>query len=103
MPTKNFDTLSQAVDALTKDGYKEQFESGSDKVLAAFSKTTYTPEELVIVESYRFEGETNPADSSMVLAIKASDGTKGTMVMTYGANHNQDDDLIKRIPFSNPE
>ncbi len=100
MHPKNFDTLSQAVDALTKDGYKEQFESDADKILAAFSKVKYTPEELQIVETFRFEGETNPADSTMVLAIVANDGTKGTMVMTYGADQNHNDELIKRIPFS---
>lgn len=102
MNNKDFDTLSQAVNELTnKDGYKEDFITKNNKIIAIYSKKEYMPEELEIDESYRFEGMTNPADESIVFAITASDGTKGTLVMSYSAEHFQNVELIKRIPYSN--
>lgn len=98
MNQNNFDTLSQAVNFLTQNGYKEGFEAGNDKIIGNFSKKEYTPQELMIVNSYRFEGATNPGDQALVFAIEANDGTKGTLIMTYSAEHNQNVELIKKIP-----
>lgn len=98
MNQNNFDTLSQAVNFLTKNGYKEGFEAGKDKIIGNFSKKEYTPEELMIVDFYRFEGTTAPQDQAIVFAINANDGTKGTLIMSYSAEHNQNVDLIKQIP-----
>lgn len=98
MHQNNFDTLSQAVNFLTKSGYKEGFEAGNDKIIGNFSKKEYTPEELMIVDFYRFEGITSPSDQAVVFAIEANDGTKGTLIMTYSAEHNQNVELIKKIP-----
>lgn len=98
MNRTNFDTLSQAINALTKDGYKENFEAGENKIIANFSKAEYLPSELQIIESYRFDGMTNPGDETMVFAIAAKDGTKGTLVMSYSAEHSQNVELIKEIP-----
>jgi hypothetical protein len=35
---------------------------------------------------YRFEGESNPSDSSIVYALESSDGEKGTLVDGYGTS-----------------
>lgn len=97
MQSKNFDTLSQAVDSLTNDGYKEDFEAEEHFIIGNFSRKEYQPEELKIIDSYRFEGETDPQDQVIVFAIEASDGAKGTLVMAYGAEHSQNHELIKKI------
>lgn len=98
MHQKDFDTLSQAVDSLTKEGYKEDFEAEGNKIIGNFSRKEYLPHELSIVDSYRFEGDTDPENQAIVFAIEANDGTKGTLVMTYSAEHNQNVELIKNIP-----
>ena len=84
----DFDTLSQAINMLTKDGYKEDFVAGDTKIIAIISKKEYLPDELKIVDSFRFDGMTNPQDDSVVFAIEANDGTKGTLVMSYSASHS---------------
>lgn len=99
MHQNNFDTLSQAVDFLTQNGYKEGFEAENDRIIGNFSKKEYTPQELIIVDFYRFEGATDPDDQAVVFAIEANDGTKGTLIMTYSAEHNQNVELIKKIPY----
>ena len=98
MVNGNFDTLSAAVDTLTKEeGYLEDFVAIENCIKALYSKKEYQPDELVIHKSYRFEGMTNPEDETVVFAIEASDGTKGTLVMSYSAEHFQNIELIRLV------
>ena len=98
MDKYSFDTLSEAVNTLTQEeGYKEDFEADETCIKALYSKKEYQPSELKIIDSYRFEGMTNPSDESIVFTIEAKDGTKGTMVMSYGSSTAQNENLIKQI------
>jgi len=99
MNKHSFDTLSEAVNTLTQEGYKEDFEAMENCIKALYSKKEYQPDDLKIIDSYRFEGITNPGDQSTVFTIEANDGTKGTMVMSYSASSGQNDELIKQIPY----
>jgi hypothetical protein len=98
MTNANFDTLSGAVNALTKQGYNEGFKAELNKIVGVYQGKEYLPKDLKIVSSYRFEGETNPQDETIVFAIEAKDGTRGTLVMSYSSEHNQNVALIKKIP-----
>ncbi len=44
----------------------------------------YDSDDLVIREHYRFEGPSNPDDMSVVYAIEANDGVKGTVIDAFG-------------------
>ncbi|NNE26515.1 MAG: phosphoribosylpyrophosphate synthetase [Saprospiraceae bacterium] len=101
MQQNNYDTLSQAVNALTANGYKEGFKAAENKIIATNSSKEYKPEELKIIKRYRFDGMTNPQDDTMVLALEAKDGLKGTLVMSYSSKHFQNVELIKKIPRAN--
>lgn len=58
----------------------------------------FLPKALKILDVYRFEGMTNPeGETAFFFANEANDGTKGTLVMSYSAEHNQNVDLIKEI------
>ncbi len=97
MKTTNFDTLSQAINSLTKEGFTEDFKAEEKTILALYSKKEYLPLELKIIKTYRFDGMDNPEDDTQLFAIIATDGTKGTLVMSYSAQHNQNVELIKQI------
>ncbi len=97
MKNRFYDSLAEAVDALTQAGFKENFKADEDFIVALNSGNSYKPDDLVIIEIYRFEGMTNPSDSTELLAIEANDGTKGTLVMSFSAHHSQNEDLIRRI------
>lgn len=90
-------TLSEAMETLRKEGFSDDFKAGEHNIKALYADRNYQPEDLKIIESYRFEGITNPSDESELLAIRANDGTKGTLVMTYGREQSQNSELIKRI------
>ncbi len=98
MPHTDYDTLSQATNALTEAGYTESFTAKENHIVGSSSKRKYLPTELRIVQTHRFEGLTNPQDSTAVFAIEARDGTKGTLVMSYSSKHNQNVELIRKIP-----
>lgn len=96
---ENSDTLSARVNELTRNGFDESFKAMDNYVIALFSKTTYLPDELRIIEIFRFDGMTDPDDETILFAIIANDGTKGTLVMSYSAENDQNLDLIKEIPY----
>lgn len=70
---------------LTADGFTEDFRV-ADGRLIAFSddKRTYGPADVTIVDFYRFEGESNPDDMSILYAIQTADGLKGTISAPFG-------------------
>jgi len=97
MDTRGFDTLSIAINALTAEGFTEDFKAEESCIVALYSKNEYQPNDLEIVNTFRFEGMTNPEDETELFAIIANDGVKGTLVMSYSANHFQNVELIKQI------
>ena len=97
MINKSFDTLSEATNALTKEGYKEDFKAEEHYIKGLYNKKEFKPKNLKIVASYRFEGDTNPEDETELFALIADDGTKGTLIMSYSANHFQNTELIRQL------
>jgi hypothetical protein len=63
----------------------------------------YTPEDLKIIKTYRFEGDSDPSDSSIIYVIEANDGLIGYSMDAYGAYSNYEDDgyedFIRKIPM----
>ena len=61
----------------------------------------YTPEDVKIIKTFRFEGDSNPDDSSIIYIIEASDGLIGYSMDAYGAYSNHEDDrydeFIKQV------
>ena len=68
------------------------FTAGKDKY--------YQSEDLRIIKTYRFEGDTNPDDSSILYLIQANDGLIGYSIDAYGVYSNHDDEyneFIKKL------
>ena len=60
----------------------------------------YQPEDLTIIKTYRFEGESDPSDSAILYLISANNGLIGYSIDTYGAQSNNADgydDFIKKV------
>ena len=52
----------------------------------------YKPEDLTIIKTYRFEGESDPSDASILYVIEANDGLIGYSIDAYGVYSNHEDD-----------
>jgi hypothetical protein len=81
---KSFETLSQAMNALKQKGFNHEFDFKNSNLYNHFNQAEFTANQLKIVEVHRFEGSTNPSDSSILFAIICDDGSKGLLVDAYG-------------------
>ena len=77
-------TLTSCTNHLLKEGYSENFVPKHEGIEAPSTGKVYIPGEMKIVSFYRFEGESDPADNSILYALEANDGTKGLLVDAYG-------------------
>lgn len=82
----HYETLVQAIQDLKERGYTEDFNLKFDCLECGSDSHPLKPEEFEIDEVYRFEGASDPADSSVLYAISSErHGRKGILVSAYGA------------------
>ena len=80
-----FDTVSQALSELNKQGYTEDFNLKEDCLECRNGQYRVFAEEFVVDDFFRFEGASDPADESIVYAISsAKHGLKGVLVAPFG-------------------
>ena len=77
-----YDTMSEAVNHLKTRGYSLDFNLQENCLICSQGKLDV--DDFEITEVYRFEGISDPADSSVVYAIKGNHGEKGVLVTAYG-------------------
>ena len=82
------DPLSEKLAELEEEGYKADFKLEKGKLKVVDGEQSFSADELTIRKDFRFEGESNPDDLSILYAIEAQDGTKGTVVHAYGPDAN---------------
>lgn len=80
-----YETLSIAVNALQKKGYTENFELIENGIENKAKKQLFNADFVKVTEVHRFEGYTNPADSSVLYALETTSGVKGLLIDAYGA------------------
>lgn len=81
----NYDTLSQAINALKDRGFDKEVEI-IDESHIRIGENQFEDTEIEIKEFHRFEGMTNPSDMSVVYAISSKSGDKGLLADAYGAD-----------------
>lgn len=83
---KDYGTMVEALNDLKSRGFQYDFNLISHGLESNVEGETIvlSPAEFEIEEVYRFEGMTNPADSSVLYAITSRGGLKGTLVSAYG-------------------
>ncbi|RSK46614.1 hypothetical protein [Hymenobacter perfusus] len=85
---------------LNKDGFTADFRVTDGRLHTIDNDRSkgYTPNEVTIVDFYRFEGESNPDDMSILYAIETADGVKGTISSAYGTYADADvDEFLKTV------
>jgi len=78
-------TLSEVMNIAGTRGYTAELSITNKGLCVAGKDQYFKPEEIHIDNFYRFEGASNPEDTSILYLIETSDGTKGTLVDAYGA------------------
>ena len=84
------DSLVTVLAKVEKLGFHSQFEVNGKNLVSLKTNKHFLSNEVKIVHFYRFEGESNPEDSSIMYAIKGNNGEKGTLVDGYGTAADPD-------------
>ena len=94
-------TLSTVLEKLRIQRHDNEFTMDGEYFTTA-NGNKYTPADLTIIKTYRFEGDSDPADSSILYLIEAKDGLMGYVMDIYGAESDHDaafDDFVRQIPM----
>ena len=77
-------SLATCLNRMVTDGYTEDFIVTDNGLEALQHHQHYSPQQIQVVNFYRFEGESDPDDNAILYVIETEDGTKGTLVDAYG-------------------
>jgi len=95
---KVYDTVSTALQELRKRGFTVDFNLKFDRIHDTGKSDALHVDNFEIVEHYRFEGNSDPADEAIVYAITTKDGRKGVLVHGYGAySEDISEDMIRKL------
>lgn len=83
MPT--YDSLVSAIEGSKERGYDADFSVRGGYLECGDLNLRLYPNDFVVKEVYRYEGMSNPDDSTVLYLIESDDGVKGTFVVPYGA------------------
>ena len=77
-------SLAVCLSKVVKEGYTEGFKVTEQGLEAPNNHHQYAPEEINVINFFRFEGESDPDDNAILYVIETNDGTKGTLIDAYG-------------------
>jgi len=84
-------TLSQILEKLRQKKMDNELRWENDHFTAGKGKN-YTADDLTIIKTFRFEGDSNPSDSSILYIMEAKDGLIGYSIDAYGVYSNHEDE-----------
>jgi hypothetical protein len=82
---KKYESVAEALSDLQQRGYEAQFESTAFCLYCGDMDIRLDAEDFHIDEVYRFEGDCSVDEGSIVYAITAKTGMKGTLVDVRGS------------------
>nr|WP_121270353.1 hypothetical protein [Pedobacter schmidteae] len=96
-------TLSQILEKLRQKGLDNEIKmTDHGKMQGVGLNKIYNPEDLTIIKTYRFEGDSDPADNSVLYLLEDQDQQIGYILDAYGMYTSQEnagfDDFLKKIP-----
>jgi NADPH:quinone reductase len=92
----HYDTVSTAINKLRDQGFTIDFNLNENNL--AHLSGTPDAGDFTIVDVYRYEGNSDPADEAVVYAIESSSGMKGILVTGYGISTDADsEEFLKNL------
>jgi len=92
-------SMINVLNRLRKEGIKHDFKvSQGGKVCTMEDNMEFGPEQVRIIDFYRFEGESNPDDMSILYVLETKTGLKGTISNSYGPYADENvDSFLKQV------
>lgn len=76
-------TLTERVNKAIQNGYTDNMKMSRQGLCSSHNKV-YAPAEVKVIDFFRFEGQSDPADNAILYVIETADGVKGTLIDAYG-------------------
>jgi len=76
--------LDKCQKKMVEKGYTEQFQATEEGLKSLTTEKVYAPADVEVPNFFRFEGVSDPDDTSILYVIETHDGAKGTLVDAYG-------------------
>lgn len=93
----SLETLSNTQTRLTEAGFVADLTARGGQLHATPSGQTYDPADLVAAEIVRFEGDSDPADEAILVAVASREGKPiGTFTAPYGPEMSTDEGEVLR-------
>lgn len=90
--------MSEALKNLYNLGYSTNFTLEGDTLRTTDTSESFKASDLSIVDSYRFEGESDPDDMAVLYVVESNTGRKGTLVDAFGTYASKElGDFINEI------
>lgn len=77
-------SLSSLLNKMVLQGYDDDFKISDKGLRSLRTEKYYRPDQISVVNFFRFEGQSDPNDNTILYVIETSDGLKGTIVDAYG-------------------
>lgn len=88
--------VSEALEKLRQQGFTVDFNLKNNVI--SCSSGDFRAAEFEIMDVYRYEGNSDPADEATVYAIQSNTGVKGVLVTGYSAAaDNVSPELLKKL------
>ena len=95
---ENYETLSQAITALKKQGYTEDFNLKENCLEYIAGRKDLLPHEFYIDKSFRFDVNEDPSDQAVLYAISSIHKLKGLLVNGYGVySDSASNDMLEKL------
>lgn len=96
-------TLSQILEKLRQKGYDNELTMTEDGHMKGNKiDKTYSPEDLTIIKTYRFEGHSDPGDNAVIYILKDNEDNISFISDAYGMYSEQKgagfDEFLKKLP-----
>lgn len=96
---ESYGTLSETINGLKKEGYTIDFNIQTAQLAKHLVDFSLSPDDFEIEKVFRFEGQSNPEDQSILYAISSLKfSIKGLLVNGYGISSDEaTNSLIEKL------
>ena len=92
----HYATVTEALNELRKEGFTLDFNLEGNAIVC--DEGRFEHDDFEIVDVYRYEGNSDPADEASVYAIQSKSGLKGVLVTGYGISSDaKSAEILKKL------
>ena len=100
-------SMIDSIIQMNKKGFDKEFSVNLKNELTYANGLLYKPSQVKIVEFFRFEGDSDPSDESILYALETDNGVKGVLSHIYGREASEESqktsDFITQVRNLNKE